>query len=640
MTAWWVQSALPPPLSRGPELQDLAQSTLVGSTPSDKAPPIAEQGPSIARHTSTITKSPTFPSAEQVEYPQPTSSSDAAWIYENYQQPRILPPSPDQRPKSLVKSEAQKDRVPVACLHCRSRKVRCDGQQPSCGLCTRIGRPCVYSKVSEEENLKLRARKRALKEKRALERAGKQRADARSKAGPSSHWLSGVAPATPSRNRAYTTSGSSRPAWLSQEPQSPARPESADAATERASLAPLSPQDFSLTSSARPQWSGRAFANAVEGRPVPIGMNNPSVVASTDKASKLAASSSSRIAQQTSAAPAISSMTHWLPPGHPLNVGARSASNTEGMRSGHTGRVDRLPSHEGHYTRPSWPLPSAPVQRSRPDPDLQPALGGGYWAPITAPNDNLDQYKGSGAFQGTAAGSVMNAQDFNRSSRQREEISRADALRHETHRGLQQPSRGGAFMRVPNEREETQVSASNQMYLPWAPPWDPRSSGISSSWPSSSQPSQLHHDLPRPPLHVRSQASHAPPRSLPASVGTQSWDHIASPASAVTAMSGSHASPGNIMSYYMPMETSSGPEGDYAARMRANAIYRRPQVEHDSLRPGRSTQVAGTLHQPYPNMLEHMSPPTMPPSASSSERGQEVRYYWVPVPHPDGPPAT
>ncbi|PWN45442.1 hypothetical protein IE81DRAFT_191135 [Ceraceosorus guamensis] len=370
-------------------------------------------------------------------------------------------------------------------------------------------------------------------------------------------------------------------------------------------------------------------------------MNNSSAVAVTDKASKLVPSPSPRIAQHTSAAPATSSISHWLPPGHPLNAGARPASSTEGVRSGHTGKIDRMPSHEGHLSRPSEPLPSAPMQRPRPGPDLQPVSAGGYWAPITTPNDNLDQHKGSSASQSTAAGSAMGAHDFGRSLRQREEISRADARRHQTHRGLQQPSRGGAFMRVPNEREEAEMSPSNQMYLPWGPPWDTRSSGIPlSSWPSSSHPSQLHHEFSRPPLHGRSQASHAPLRSLPALDGTQSWDHIASPASAFTGVSGPQASPGTIMSYYMPMEAPPGPEGEYVARMRANTMYRRPQVEHDMLRAGRSAQVAGTPYQPNPISSEHMSPAVIPPSTSSSERGQEVRYYWVPVSDPDGPPAT
>jgi hypothetical protein len=49
-------------------------------------------------------------------------------------------------------------------------KVRCDGEQPACGLCTRLGRPCNYNRVSEAENLLLRARKRALKVKRAGEK--------------------------------------------------------------------------------------------------------------------------------------------------------------------------------------------------------------------------------------------------------------------------------------------------------------------------------------------------------------------------------------------------------------------------------------------------------------------------------------
>ncbi|CAI4213981.1 unnamed protein product [Parascedosporium putredinis] len=32
----------------------------------------------------------------------------------------------------------------MACKHCRDRKVRCDGEQPSCAKCVRAGEECVY----------------------------------------------------------------------------------------------------------------------------------------------------------------------------------------------------------------------------------------------------------------------------------------------------------------------------------------------------------------------------------------------------------------------------------------------------------------------------------------------------------------
>ncbi|KAL0944474.1 Mut3p-like fungal specific transcription factor [Colletotrichum truncatum] len=44
-----------------------------------------------------------------------------------------------------VPEETQKKRIYSACLHCQSRKRRCDGGEPSCGLCTRLNVPCVYT---------------------------------------------------------------------------------------------------------------------------------------------------------------------------------------------------------------------------------------------------------------------------------------------------------------------------------------------------------------------------------------------------------------------------------------------------------------------------------------------------------------
>jgi hypothetical protein len=39
-------------------------------------------------------------------------------------------------------------RIRLACLPCRKKKVRCSGGRPSCALCVRIGRSCIYA---EEE---------------------------------------------------------------------------------------------------------------------------------------------------------------------------------------------------------------------------------------------------------------------------------------------------------------------------------------------------------------------------------------------------------------------------------------------------------------------------------------------------------
>ncbi|KAJ1603453.1 hypothetical protein NDA14_006796 [Ustilago hordei] len=59
--------------------------------------------------------------------------------------------SPCVQPHSRTIS---RPRVGMACEHCRkSRKVRCDGKQPSCGLCSRLAHvTCVYVKVTPEQN--------------------------------------------------------------------------------------------------------------------------------------------------------------------------------------------------------------------------------------------------------------------------------------------------------------------------------------------------------------------------------------------------------------------------------------------------------------------------------------------------------
>ena len=58
-------------------------------------------------------------------------------------------------------------RVAMACVHCRHRKIRCDGAQPSCYTCTRLQRKCEYERVSEQDNLLSRERKRLSRERKA-----------------------------------------------------------------------------------------------------------------------------------------------------------------------------------------------------------------------------------------------------------------------------------------------------------------------------------------------------------------------------------------------------------------------------------------------------------------------------------------
>ncbi|BGP36478.1 hypothetical protein JCM10450v2_000378 [Rhodotorula kratochvilovae] len=55
-------------------------------------------------------------------------------------------------------------RVPMACIACRKRKIRCDGHQPACTNCTRNGKSgCRYERVTAEENQEVKTRKRLAK---------------------------------------------------------------------------------------------------------------------------------------------------------------------------------------------------------------------------------------------------------------------------------------------------------------------------------------------------------------------------------------------------------------------------------------------------------------------------------------------
>lgn len=60
-----------------------------------------------------------------------------------------------------------KSQLTLYTTHARAHsKVRCDGGQPRCGLCSRLNRSCSYARVTEAENLVLRTRKRELKARR------------------------------------------------------------------------------------------------------------------------------------------------------------------------------------------------------------------------------------------------------------------------------------------------------------------------------------------------------------------------------------------------------------------------------------------------------------------------------------------
>ncbi|KPV78223.1 uncharacterized protein RHOBADRAFT_50717 [Rhodotorula graminis WP1] len=79
-------------------------------------------------------------------------------------------------------------RVSMACVACRKRKIRCDGAQPGCHNCSKSGKsPCRYERVTAEENLEVKMRKRLAKLRKELS-ASKQQDDTSSQLGARRRW--------------------------------------------------------------------------------------------------------------------------------------------------------------------------------------------------------------------------------------------------------------------------------------------------------------------------------------------------------------------------------------------------------------------------------------------------------------------
>lgn len=42
----------------------------------------------------------------------------------------------------------------IACVICRKRKLKCDGNKPSCSTCKRLGHDCAYDEVRRKSGPK------------------------------------------------------------------------------------------------------------------------------------------------------------------------------------------------------------------------------------------------------------------------------------------------------------------------------------------------------------------------------------------------------------------------------------------------------------------------------------------------------
>lgn len=75
-------------------------------------------------------------------------------------QPNLVPsddesPSLDRSENTLNGEEHGQPRVKrIACVVCRKRKLKCNGEKPSCGTCSRLGHTCAYDEIRRKSGPK------------------------------------------------------------------------------------------------------------------------------------------------------------------------------------------------------------------------------------------------------------------------------------------------------------------------------------------------------------------------------------------------------------------------------------------------------------------------------------------------------
>lgn len=101
-------------------------------------------------HNSSLNGSePTSPGSTR-EYTKRQSDGPASWIQRSSNEnvgPHEVKEDPDKKPPwSELKTKAGKERkrLPLACIACRRKKIRCSGETPACKHCLRSRIPCVY----------------------------------------------------------------------------------------------------------------------------------------------------------------------------------------------------------------------------------------------------------------------------------------------------------------------------------------------------------------------------------------------------------------------------------------------------------------------------------------------------------------
>ena len=57
-------------------------------------------------------------------------------------------------PEGTMNQAGQPRQKRVACVICRKRKLKCDGERPSCGTCSRLNHNCAYDEVRRKSGPK------------------------------------------------------------------------------------------------------------------------------------------------------------------------------------------------------------------------------------------------------------------------------------------------------------------------------------------------------------------------------------------------------------------------------------------------------------------------------------------------------
>lgn len=75
-------------------------------------------------------------------------------------QPNLVPsddesPPLDRSENAINGEEHGQPRVKrIACIVCRKRKLKCNGEKPSCGTCSRLGHTCAYDEIRRKSGPK------------------------------------------------------------------------------------------------------------------------------------------------------------------------------------------------------------------------------------------------------------------------------------------------------------------------------------------------------------------------------------------------------------------------------------------------------------------------------------------------------